>query len=555
MFDRMMKQALADPHFLLDEAFIHASAVMVHEMGPEHMLKTVFAQLQKAMTQNRELIKLIKSLKNQKLEIGMVISGILQLNGSADKSVYAFALSRPSAPVMLRIVDQFPGDEPVLKFKLADLPEEPPYLCLFEPDTRLFIALVPEGCQPPTRAEIFDAVSVPPLAEDRPLAEIEVKDAAEGRNHTVLAPNSLTQDVRHHLDQGESISLRVEYGMARAIHIADDASSSDFTDTISPEGSLIKDLVLPVSLQREWLVDAIRIAKLQKVRVLCVGPTGGGKTTCVERIGRDAFSIREKETGQPCPGIRLIRISSQDIGSSYIHATERRLKQAFRKAKHLIETGYICIVLLDEGDQMLGQMSGGMEHAHNHSERLALQAILSENPQVPVYVTCNRRENAFIAAPLQRRFKTREYGRPNRSQLEYVCRLYIQGYPSVLDKLSLSAAEFAGTFADNLFSDSRVVAQYHLYSGAQLPVYARDLRICSCGKIEDIVNSYAFELKENLAGSSLEHLWQMLDQEFSGAHLNIKNTVELTYLRPPADDAIRSVELVDTTARIQKHLV
>jgi len=109
--------------------------------------------------------------------------------------------------------------------------------------------------------------------------------------------------------------------------------------------------------------------------------------------------------------------------------------------------------------------------------------------------------------------------------------------------LSISAEEFAGALADNLYSDQHVVATVRFYSGNTQEVRVRDLHNCSPGKIEDIINVFCCEVTDG-AADSIDDLWSLVDREFRAPNLSARNLYDLTFLEPTDSDTVRNIELV-----------
>jgi hypothetical protein len=538
--DGMLTELTKNPT-LLDDRVRMETLMQAIRLSHAEGVRLIVKRLQKERHRWEELAAALKALETENVELAWVLTKDFPLNGGSQRFVYALCLSRPDVLQLLRIMDHVTEDDVGGQTRTPPDMPCPPYLALVEPKTRLLVGLAPQTPPPPLVAQALPAISANSRTDLDGVWEIEVSEGPDERVCTVLAARDLACEVKDRLARGDRVVVRIERGLATAIHSSDHEQQSEFVETIDPEGSSVKDLILPSVLRRQWEGDIARIAQGKSVQVLLIGPTGIGKTTAVERVGRDAYK-RRTQAGAGCKGIRLVRISSQDIGSSYIHATERNTKRALRIATDLHKDGYIVVVLLDEGDQMLGDLMGS-EHAHNRSERLALQALLSEDLPVAIYVTCNPRYNSWLPAPIERRFTKRVYGRPTRRQIEEVARYYVSAHPQVLKQLGLAASEFAGRAADNLFSDRRVVAICHLYSGNKVLIGARDLQTCSPGKIKQLIETFSCDVDDGRS-SGLEDLWNLFDQEFQSPGLSVRNVFELTFLQPLHDDSIRTVELV-----------
>jgi len=537
--DGMLTEFVNNPERLEDPARVDTLAQAIAMSHPDGV-RFIVRRLHKERRRWEQVLAALKALQTENLELVWVLTKDFPLNGGPLRFVYALGLNRPEVPQLLRVMDKVPDENADGQMrKLVDLPS-PPYLGTIEPKTRLLVGLAPQAPPPPMMAQTLQATSANPETTYEGIGEIEVAEGPDDRICTVFATRELAYMIQDRLARGERVVVRVERGVVTAIHSGDPEQQGDFVETIAPDGPGVKDLILPRALRRQWERDVAAIVQGRSVRVLLIGPTGTGKTSAAERVGRDAFR-RKTQAGDGCKGIRLVRISSQDIGSSYIHATERNIKKAMRIAEQLHRDGYIVVILLDEGDQMLGEMMGA-EHAHNRSERLALQALLSKDLPVAVYVTCNPRQNSWLPAAIERRFTKRVYGRPIRRQIEEVARYYVSAHPQVLEQLDLTASEFAGRMADNLFSDQRVIAVCHLYSGDKIFIRARDLQTCSPGKIKQLIETFCCDVEDGRS-KGLEDLSNMMDEEFLSPSLNVRNVFEMTFLQPPHNDAIRTLEL------------
>jgi len=494
--------------------------------------------------QKKKLMEFVEALRAQKPAFAWIVSPIFEVNGGrrVRRFVHALPLGACSgAPQCFEVVD-VPEDNGEKRKKPME-PPPPPFVGLVDHTAKVFLGPVAGMPAPPLQAQMLEVVASYPTTRHGLVAEVEVSDGVTNRNMTLFAQRELASDIKKKLEEdGESVTVRAESGVATAIHKSDDKEHEDWLEFPPLEGPRTADLIFPGWLRDEWERDIRSIAMGRPVRVALVGPTGTGKSSAVERAGRDA-SLLAARMGNKKQGYALIRVSSSHVGSSFIHQTERTLLRVFKRARSLARKGWIVVMLWDEADALLGEMNG-FESTHNRTERLAAQELLSEDIEgVAVYMTMNPRKNSWLPSAIGRRFRQRCYPRCKRGQLAAVASYYIGQRPQVLDALGLAAGEFAGAFADNLFSDQRVVAIGHMHSGKKVMIRARDLRSCSPGKARDMINTLSYDVEDGVA-DSLEHLWKMIDMEFKAPNLNRSNLFDVTFLQPRSDDSVRTVELV-----------
>jgi hypothetical protein len=552
-----LKVLAEDPERINDRGFVRRGlGVFARACGGEaialddlwrRFLRRVL-RLNDVTAQRDKLANLLRGLKEQPI-VGWVLSPPFSLNGDGKQHVYAMPLGRDQTPQCYRIDD---GSEPAAAGEadhaVAATPElpvllpPPPYLAFLEPTTRLFIRPATGVPPAPQRAEILEVVAAWPECRFEELGEIEVSEGPEDRKVTLLAERSLARDVKRRLEEGgETVSVRAELGVATGIHRSGDRRREDWLEFPDLAGPTVKDLVFPRWLRRAWSRDIKHMVRGRGVKVLLLGPTGVGKTSAVEYAGRDMCRLAARR-GVPRKGFAVIRLSGPHIGSSFVHQVERTMYRAVKRARNLVRNGYFAIILADEADALLGEMGGGFEHAHNRSERLAAQELLGQDLEgVAVYLTMNPRRNSWLPAPIVRRFTRREYPRPTRSQIAAVASHYAQEHAGLLKTLGMTPQEFGAAFAMNLFSDRRVVARGYLHSGRAITVRARDLHLASPGKTKELIANFAFDLEEGEA-ARLDDLWAMMDREFRAGDLSASNFFEVTFLTPPRNDALRTVE-------------
>ena len=548
--EELLRQVESNPELLLDDAFgasLLARAAMVCG-GAERAAIYALRQMLVAARENEKLKdkirQFIKTIEEQKPLLGWVLSNEFAVNGNGSGASRRFVYAMPlgdSAGVAqcFEIAALGAADEGGASASTQTAP--PPYCGLIDPANRLFFGAASKLPFPPLRTEICQAEASRCGGEGQ-LGEIEVSDGATDRRFTVFASSGLVADVKKRIEEeGETVYVTVASGVATGIHKTEGASHADYVEYPALDGPTFDTLIFSRKLRGEWYRDIRDIALGRPVRVVLIGPTGVGKTTSVERAGRSAW-ILTKQTNNEKRGYALIRISRSRLGSPYINETERNLFRAMRQAKALARKGWLVVVLWDEADGLLGEMIGA-EHTHDRSERLAAQELLSEDiPNVAIYLTMNPRRNSWLPAAIERRFIRRVYPRATRGQLASVAEHYIGNRPQVLGRLALTGREFGGALADNLFADQRIVATAHMHSGTQVPVRVRDLQNCSPGKIESLIQRFCTEVEDG-AARSLDPLWGMVDREFQAPHLNASNLYDLSFLKPPHDDAVRTVEI------------
>jgi len=435
----LMELVSSNARCVEDPALMHTTFDMLSNAcgGEEPAKVAIMRRMLICHQQRAELLAVLKSLRRQKPTLAWVLSGEFTTNGDPrpQRFVFAMPLGRAGqAPECYAVMDDgadTDDDKPESSPRL-----DPPFLGLIDPANRLFLGPAVNIPPPPLSAEILPVEASRPDTAFDGLGEIEVADSEQKRTFTLFARRELAEEIRHRMDEdGESVRVRSEAGVATAIHKAEDEHHEDWLEFPSIDGPSVFDLVLPSWLRREWTRDIRNMALGRPVRVVLIGPTGTGKTSAAERVARDVFKAAAKN-GSCKKGLALIRVSSAHIGSSFIHQTERNLFQAFSRAKALTRKGYIVVVLCDEADALLGEMDGA-EHAHNRSERLVAQSLLNGSlGSAGVYLKMNSRRNSWLPAAIERRFLKRVYGRCMRRQIEAVALLYVTQHPAALKTLT-----------------------------------------------------------------------------------------------------------------------
>jgi len=485
--------------------------------------------------QRDQLLAVVRSMKEEKPTLGRALSRPfpMQTNGTVHHYVYVKPLGRPDlAPSPFEIAET-DGDPAGGGLPLADLPE-PPYLARIAPQIQMCFGPATDVPPPPLANRILDVVAARSTSPFDGLGEVETEDG--GLLH---APLTLTRNIEAKIEQGEDIRVRSEDGVATAIYQAKDKAYEDWLQFPSLEGPSLHEMVWPKRLRDEWDRDVRNLVKGRPVRVCCVGPTGVGKSDGALRAGRDAAKQAAKQRGGK--GLAIIRLGPSYAGSPYVNQYALNIGRACRRARDLVRRGYVVLIIFDEADSVLGEMDG-YEGAHDRKTRLAAQAQLSQGiPGVGIYLTMNPRRNSWLPAAIRRRFAIRKYPPPSRRQIAGVAALYASD--AALKALGIGRAEFGGIFADNLYSDDRIVARGHFHSGATVEVRARDLHSASPGKVRDLVLTFCRDVEDGEA-DSLDALWQRLDREFVVPDLNRRNLFDLTFLAEPAHDSVRTVEIL-----------
>ena len=496
--------------------------------------------------QRDQLLAAIRAVKDRKPTLAWVMSTPFEAPDTAGRArqfAYVMPAARdPSIPQPYQIVPQT-GDEGDGGEAGPGVPEwdgridAVPLLAVVDHEARVILRPADQIPAPPFSAEVLQAVSATAGARSPELGEVEVTDGAQ-RKFTLPACLKLAREIDAKLKEGESITVRNEGGVAADICRSTEMAPEPWLEFVPLEGPGLDELVFPPTLQEQWRRDVRSLVKGRGLRVVCIGPTGLGKTEGVKRAGREA--ARQLALEGKCKGFALITISPSTVGSIYIHDTPIKIRQALQRAINLRKKGYLVVVLCDEADALFGEMSSGAEHSHNKEERLAFQDIFTKEVEgVAVYLTMNPRRTSWLPAAFLTRFSNRVYPRSFRSQIAAVAAQYVAD--KTLYVLGMGRKEFGGVFADNLFSDGRVVGAAHFISGRKMTIRARDLHTASPGKVEGMLKVFNEDVADGET-DSIESLWGAIDREFQ-AHLNVQNIWDLTFIQPPTDDSLRVVEL------------
>lgn len=491
--------------------------------------------------QREELIEALRKVSQQiKPSLAWMLSApfAYQRNGSAHQVAYCVPLGRePAVPAMFECIEGLTADHRALALHEGGRPA----LALVDETNRILLGTLDGLPEPPVASSILPVMAACETSAARGVGELEVcetgaDDTDIGRRFTVLCRSELARAVSAAMQDGEQVRVRVQGGVATAIYETRDRKREPWLTEIDAEGPLLKDLVFPPWLHEEFQRDLRRILKGKPMRVALIGPTGVGKSEAAARLLREAL-CRARKDGRACPGAMLIRLSPSTIGSTFQHGTELKLRQAVDQAKALMRRGWMVLALADEADALFGE-TDSVEHAHQKTERLAFQELVSDELNVPLYLTMNPRRQSWLPAAIANRFRFRRYPRLSLSQAAGVAACYVSD--AVLGAMGMRREEFAGVMADYLFCDDRVVATAHLRSGRSIPVRMRDLHCCSPRKVKEILQSLHDDLEDGLP-RRLEDLWRMIDREMQ-ADLNVSNFWSMTFLEQDEKDMLVAVK-------------
>ena len=505
-----------------------------------------------AKLQINELIDVLNGLKETKFTLGRVMSRPFRrdtvVNGHS--YVYIKPLRDRAQIEAYQIADDLPDganpDDPLATRESA--PPEALSLGVIDCDNRLYLgsADVPA---PPIAPTIHRISSVQVGGAQEPFDWLEIQgEEGEIRSSEPLIPcvKELASDVQQKIDDGEQVSVRVVAGVAQAIHTVDDQKTERWLEFLPFDAPGLETLVFKRKMAAEWDRIAKRIAKGRGTRNLLIGPTGNGKTAGVKRVGVTAARLAVK-AGKEVKGIALITISSATTGSIYVHGANLQMKAALVRAEGLARKGYIAIVLIDEGDALLGEMIG-YESDHSRSERLTGQSLFSEDiPGVGVFLTMNNaRPNSHLPAAVSGRFISVVYRRAGLGQMRAVARMYCEKYPEAMRVLDVSSDEVASAFVDSLFSERRVLATVHMDSGRKRNVLARDMPdYCCPRKVESLIGTFLQDIQDGLVETpTLADLIARMDAEITTPNLSRSNIWTVTFLTKPPDDDVNTIEWI-----------
>jgi hypothetical protein len=432
---------------------------------------------------------------------------------------------------VLPVIEMGRGPEHVqLPMLLSDSQEVPPPLSsvLVDSSGGFFLG----AAEVPTVAcEEHEVVSVDDNDAPVPgVTEVWVADGPE-QHGMRFAPAELADEIRRRLNDGEQVKVRADAAVVHAISGGGVAATPPWLEMLDlDEGLGIEDMVFFRWLRDEWEEDIEDLLAGIGRNICLLGPTGTGKTAGVLAMARSAG----RRSGRD---VALIRLSMPHIGSSYVSETERTLRAALRRAKKLAADGVLVVVLLDEADALVGNSEGRFEGSHARSVREAFQELVASEscPGVGMYLTLNRRSDSWLPAPIENRFLKRCYPRTSRGQLARVNELYLAD--ETAEHFGTDRRTLGARLADFLFREQFVVARVTHRSGHSVPVRARDLRVCSPGKMKAVLETLNRRVKRNRE-TTLPDVFTALEREFSLPNLTPANVYEMTFIHPVPNDAV-----------------
>lgn len=103
--------------------------------------------------------------------------------------------------------------------------------------------------------------------------------------------------------------------------------------------------------------------------VLLYGPAGCGKTFFAEKVAEEV-------------GINFMKVSPDDLGSIYVHGSQQKIGELFRKAEKKGPT----LLFLDEFDCMVPQRSADSTHQHQTDEVDEFLTMLNNTAERGIYI-------------------------------------------------------------------------------------------------------------------------------------------------------------------------
>lgn len=187
------------------------------------------------------------------------------------------------------------------------------------------------------------------------------------------------------------------------------------------------------SLVQEGFINVLKnpaLAARYSVSVpnlLLYGPAGCGKTFFAERIAEEV-------------GINFMKVSPDDLSCIYVHGTQQKIGELFRKAEQNAPT----LMFLDEFDCMVPKRSGDANHQYQTDEVDEFLTMLGDTASRGIYVVAatNHPENIDSCILRTGRIDEKIYvPMPDRETRESLFRLELKSRPAAedIDYSSLSA--------------------------------------------------------------------------------------------------------------------
>lgn len=205
--------------------------------------------------------------------------------------------------------------------------------------------------------------------------------------------------------------------------VASEAEHPD-SHTVEVAGNGLKDVAGMEELKRmvtESFINVLRNKECAKVygiqppSILFYGPSGCGKTFFAEKMAEEI-------------GINFIKVVPDDIASKWIHGTQQKIDELFRKAESKAPT----IMFFDEFDAMVPCRSANDINQHQNGEVNEFLCKLNNASQRGVYVIAATNHPERIDRAILRTGRIDEMiyiGMPDLSSRESLFRLSLSNLP------------------------------------------------------------------------------------------------------------------------------